>query len=418
VAWSILLAGLVLRVVFVRATHWPPPIFDPADYDRHAVSLANGHGYPMSLISGPGDPTAMRMPLYPTFLAAVYKLFGHSIGAARIAQTLLGTATVGLVGLIAYRLFGRRVGLAALAIAAVFPPLIVLEGSLMSENLLVPLELAALACALEHRRSSRRYRWAVAAGVLTALAMLTRPNAIVLLLALGIGIWTARPRARLATLAFLTAAAVVFAPWPIRNALTLHAFVPLSTEGGLVATGIYNDYSRTRIHAEPGRWQQPWRYPNASRPIWREKQLTEPQMDAKLRSTALRYVRGHPLYPLEVGFWNSLRLLHVEDGYPAWARNLISLPAGPAELAMYAFFPVLLLALAGALVARRAPPFVWLVPALMWLSVVFFTSEPRSRAPIDPFFVVLAAAGAIALLDRVRAGAALRRPVAVTSRPA
>jgi hypothetical protein len=69
------------------------------------------------------------------------------------------------------------------------------------------------------------------------------------------------------------------------------------------------------------------------------------------------------------------------------------------------FWVVAGLALAGALTsrARRAPPYVWLVPALMFLSVVFLVVEtPRYRTPIDPFLVLLAAAALASGWERVR----------------
>ena len=61
VVWGILLAALLLRITFDIVENWRP-IFDSSDYDRYARSLASGHGYPRSTISGSEDPTAMRMP--------------------------------------------------------------------------------------------------------------------------------------------------------------------------------------------------------------------------------------------------------------------------------------------------------------------------------------------------------------------
>jgi hypothetical protein len=54
--------------------------------------------------------------------------------------------------------------------------------------------------------------------------------------------------------------------------------------------------------------------------------------------------------------------------------------------------------------ARRTPAFVWSVPILMFLSVVFLVVEtPRYRTAIDPFIVILAAMALCALVPRLRA---------------
>src|SRR6266542_1361491 len=77
-----------------------------------------------------------------------------------------------------------------------------------------------------------------------------------------------------------------------------------------------------------------------------------------------------------------------------------------ADRSVLCFWIVAGLALADALThrARRAPPYVWLVPALMFLSVVFLVVEtPRYRTPIDPFLVLLAAAALAAGWERARA---------------
>ena len=61
---------------------------------------------------------------------------------------------------------------------------------------------------------------------------------------------------------------------------------------------------------------------------------------------------------------------------------------------MICFWIFALLALFGATTrrARAAPLWLWTVPLLMYLSVVFLVVEtPRYRTAIDPFIVLLAA---------------------------
>ncbi len=113
--------ALVLRLGFMLATPGYAPAHDDRDYDRLACGLVAGDGYtragpatpPEGCGEGPtGRPTAFRPPGFPMFLAAVYTVT-EPIGierwtAARVAQALLGTAVVALLGMVAWQLFGRR----------------------------------------------------------------------------------------------------------------------------------------------------------------------------------------------------------------------------------------------------------------------------------------------------------------------
>jgi 4-amino-4-deoxy-L-arabinose transferase-like glycosyltransferase len=214
--------------------------------------------------SGPSGQTAFRPPGCPYLLAGIYSLSGVEraktptrLRAGRIANALVGTAIVALIGVLCAQLFDRRVALVAMALGAVYLPLILVGGSLMSEPLFAALLLGAQAAAIQHRRSAHRYRWALLAGVLGGLAILTRANAAILLAPLVVGVWDARPRwswpalAPPAALVAVVLAAV--APWTIRNAVVFDSFVPLSTQLGTALAGTYNDVARSdREHPRCG----------------------------------------------------------------------------------------------------------------------------------------------------------------------
>ena len=184
IAAAILFAALAIRIVFVLATPHYTLVHDALDYQHHAVSIADGHGFALSY----GRPTAFRPPAYPIFLAAVYAVTGPDVEWGRIANAFVGTGIVALIGLIAFQLWGRRVALIALALGAVYIPLILVGQSIMSEPLFVLCLLGAIACVLQ----STRWPWVVAAGVLMGLAILGRANAIILLLPLAAAVWRGR----------------------------------------------------------------------------------------------------------------------------------------------------------------------------------------------------------------------------------
>ncbi|MBV8944727.1 MAG: hypothetical protein JOZ95_04855, partial [Solirubrobacterales bacterium] len=67
-----------------------------------------------------------------------------------------------------------------------------------------------------------------------------------------------------------------------------------------------------------------------------------------------------------------------------------------AGTGVVSFWILCALALAGSFtrLTRAAPRWPWLIPLLLALSVVLVNVEtPRFRAPVDPFLILLAAAG-------------------------
>jgi 4-amino-4-deoxy-L-arabinose transferase-like glycosyltransferase len=404
-AVALVAAALALRIAYVDATPGYSARHDARDYDVHARSIAEGQGFSKTLAYG--RATAFRPPGYPYFLGGVYRVFGverapapRRYRVARIAQAFVGAAVVALVGVVAAQLWGPIVALIALALTAVYVPLITVGGAIMSEPLFDLFMLASLVAALAYRRSPHRYRWALLAGVLGGLATLTRANAMILLLPLAVAVWDGRPwRSRAAIgppLALLVAAALTIAPWTIRNAVELHAFVPVSTQFGSALAGTYNDAARADTQ-NPAAWQGIKHVPEYGDLFRRIRQIPEAQLDHELRASSERYIRAHPLYVAKVAWWNTRRMLDLAGQRRSRATaSTITIDHTWADRGVLCFWIVTALALAGALAgaARRTPWWVWAFPVLMFLSVVVLVVEtPRYRTPIDPFLVLLAAAG-------------------------
>jgi 4-amino-4-deoxy-L-arabinose transferase-like glycosyltransferase len=408
----VLLAALGLRVGYMALTPDYEIVHDARDYDIHARSIAAGDGFSVRLT---GKQTAFRPPGYPYLLGGAYRLFGVERGldparihVARGLGAVLGALGVALIGILAVQLAGRTTGLIAMGLAAVYIPSILVSEALMSEQLFVVLMLAALVLALHQRRSPHPYAFAVLTGVLAGLAVLTRANGLILLAPLALAVWAAPRRSwrSLGPPVLLVAVALaVVAPWTIRNAVKLHAFVPVTTQLGWALAGTYNDEARDDP-VNPGSWRSLRRIEEYRPLVANFATVPEIVMERRLSKAGREFIERHPTYVATVGYWNTRRLLDIAS--LKWSRHTastISVTPGWADAGVICFWIFALLALAGATLpaARRVPWFVWTMPLVMYLSVIFLAAEtPRYRAPLDPFIVLLAAFAVVGVARRLR----------------
>jgi 4-amino-4-deoxy-L-arabinose transferase-like glycosyltransferase len=397
---AIITLALAVRVFAAFEVNSIVPQSDAADFDRHALSIAAGDGYPdaLTVTGGPG-PSAFRAPLYPLVLAAVYTVINVDDDSARwlgarLEQALIGTAVVALIALIAFQLWGRRLALIAAAIAAVYLPLIHAGTSLLTEPLFTALLLAGVAALLRYRLTDQRTRWLAAAGVFAGLAALTRGNGLAVVVALALGAWIARPRLSMRSLSapaiVVGCAVLVVAPWTIRNAIVVDAFVPVTDQTGIAIGGQYNDVSK----ANDWSWVGPWGVPAFSS-LYAGPPPGEVELSRELTDRGVDYALDHPGAVVSVVVHNTLRLFGLRDpvGLERSSAPVVGEPQGLAQAGVYAFWALALVAIGGAFTpaARRLPAFVWAIVALLVASVVFVGGSARYRAPLEPIFILLAA---------------------------
>ncbi len=199
----------------------------------HSILSGNGLSSPFC---GSTGPSAFLAPGYPLLIALVYRLFGaHSFGAAKVitaTHVLVGVLTVLTVMLIASRLFDNSTAYLAGALCAISPtmiwlPMLFWETSL-STLFLSGVLLLALICV--DRPTTTKW---VVTGTYCALSLFVNPALLVTFA--GVGFWillSIRHTSRYAPLLAAITCAVLFSAWPIRNAVTLHAFIPLRSNLG------------------------------------------------------------------------------------------------------------------------------------------------------------------------------------------
>lgn len=390
---AIVAAGLILRIAVVLASPDFKPNYDSADYDRLAAGLVRTGDMPHAIrdVVPGGGPTAFRPPGLTHLLAGVYAVVGvdppaRRWTAARLTLAILGAAAAALAALVALQLAGPAAALAAAAVTALDPTLVMVGSSILTESLFIALMLAAAAAVLRFRATGAM-RWAVAAGALAGLTSLTRANGVLVLLAVAAAALPRRPTAALAALA---AGVLVIAPWTVRNAVELDAFIPVASGTGFTAAGMYNEEADER----GGRWTLAAGYIEDVR---RERpNAREAEWDGELLARAREYVFDHPAYPLEVAFWNTLRLAGVHQ--PGYDRDElqegVGIPSPVAAAGVYGAYVMLPLIALGFALGRRwgLPPFLWFVAATMALSAILLGGgNARYRAPVEVLLIVGAA---------------------------
>lgn len=410
---AILVLALALRIASLAATDDYTPVFDSGDYARHAISIAAGDGYPDSAFTADPSPSAFRPPLYPYLLGGIYTVLGSDAGetGGRVAGALLGTVAVLLVFLIAARIWGHKTGLVTAAIAAIFPPLVLLNTALLSEPLFLCLMLGAALAALAARSGDEgNWRWALAAGSLCGLAALTRSNGVLLVVPVAYGVWIMRPRfskrALAAPLAVGAGAVLVVVPWTIRNTIEFDRLVPISTQTGFALAGAYNDEATGKGGATPG-WILPTLSPRYA-PIFEKEGINEAELDRELRSEATDYALDDLPLVIETSARNTLRTVGIDRYEPEEEADRLQLGLGTRASAIvrWSFFALAIVAIAGAVLllrrprGSRGPGFIWWMPLLMVLAAVWIIGSTRYRVPAYPFMAILGAIAILEALDR------------------
>src|SRR3954470_4906624 len=332
-------------------------------------------------------PTTEKPPLYPAVLALPSWLGLDSYAAHRVVSCLLGAAAVVLIGLLGRGVGGDGIGLLAGAIAAIYPALWMLDASLRSESLYLPLIALVLLLAYE-----RRFVWL---GIALGLAALTRSEALLLVPLLLL----AMPRPRLRPALIVVACCfVVIAPWLARNWITFDQPTGISTNEGALFAGAncHSAYYTPLI----GTWAC---FPRND-PAWGENEAV---ISGHLRKRALDYAGDHAgRVPAVVG----VRVLRVWDLWdPSDAAHLEASIADrhirAQQAAMLSLYLLVPFAIAGAVVLRRRGEqlrillvpivFVTLVAALSYGST-------RFRVAAESAIVVRASVGLDGAWRRVR----------------
>jgi 4-amino-4-deoxy-L-arabinose transferase-like glycosyltransferase len=225
--------AVLLRLFFLLKL--PVIAGDTLIYGDIAKCLINNHMFGIEKLAG-WEPTLIRLPGYPFFLAFTFLIFGQDrYFGAMLFQLVFDVLTCFLVADIARRVLSERAARTAFMLAACCPFVINYVATPLTECLEIFFIAAAVDCAIV-ALDARRLRWWALCGVACAGAILLRPDGGLILGCIGlpvVGRILAEPtrRRELLTASLLLGAVSLapLAPWTVRNWHVFHVFQPLVT---------------------------------------------------------------------------------------------------------------------------------------------------------------------------------------------
>ncbi|MBN1825311.1 MAG: glycosyltransferase family 39 protein [Candidatus Eisenbacteria bacterium] len=364
---------------------------DPRAYDERAAAILRGE-----------DPTGGRpdyqAPLYPYFLAAVYRVAGRDYDAARAVQALLGALTVVWTAVIGGRLFRPSTGRIAGLVAALYAPFPFYEAQIMKSG--PALFLVLLGCFLLLRFRSPVS--ALLAGVALGGGALLRENTLLFLAAAAAGeAWgrsAGRGSLRRGALVLL-GGAIAVAPVTLRNHARSGDWILITSQGGQnfyignnpAARGTYTDLPFVR--PDP-RWEEEDFRAEAFRRIGRE--LPPAALSRYWYGEAFRWMAREPARAAALWgrkallFWNRLELPDNENFYYMRER-FAALRVLPFTFGVIA--PFALLGMAIAVRRFRRLFLLYAGVGVVFAALVAFFLFSRYRLGAVPFLILFAAHG-------------------------
>jgi 4-amino-4-deoxy-L-arabinose transferase-like glycosyltransferase len=300
--------ALILRLLHLREIAIHDPFYtiasvDGAIYDAWAREILAGDWL--------GDGVLFLGPLYPTFMAAVYALFGPSLPALKVVQAVLGAGACVLFWGVARELFDRRVAALAGAFAALYKMHIFYGATVMIVNLQVALVAGLVWASLRALRNPSFRGWALC-GLLLGLAALGRQT--VLLMAPILALWTLFGMKGTASFGRRVALGTTFGvvilalilPFTLKNYVAGDDLVLLNSTGGA------NFYMGNRQGVD-GTWQLP--------PLGAGVRVDNPRRMRDAFKQSAEKATGETLKPSEVSsYWMARGLDEIKKDPLRWLR--------------------------------------------------------------------------------------------------
>lgn len=227
--------GFLLRLLFITETQNTPFVqylfSDSQIYNNYALNIAQNNDWI-------GKDAFFMSPIYPYFLAVIYKIFGQSTYLIRLLQVIISTITIFLIYLISKNLFSKKIGYVSAAIAAFYSQLIFYSGLILSETLQV--FVSSLLLFFLTKNFDNIYKKWFVSGIWLGLLAIFRANilvfAVLIVVYFIIKIIKQKESQKIYLISFLRfilGMMLIIAPVTIRNYMVSNDFVLITSNGGI-----------------------------------------------------------------------------------------------------------------------------------------------------------------------------------------
>jgi len=384
----------VLRIAYLSSRAERLIIFGWIDWwDEMAQNFLIGRGFLAENPFGGSQPFyALRGPIFPVFLLFNHLLFGNNFFLIKVMICLLNALTIFLIYDIAKGIFEKKIGLFAAAISAVFPTFIYF--SIVSAPDILATFLLAITISLLLRGSrNNSYLINAIGGIALGLTILCRSAYIAFLP--FVLFWqgfvaSSSSRGRKSVIIFLFTLLTMM-PWVVRNYRIMHAFIPLSTNGGWVFWSANNPY----MNKGPRGQCMPTEIENLKEKL---KRMSEVEADSYLRQITFSYIRKNPLLYCQRALNRFGRFWAL---FPHKKYYSYSFWLGSGVI----YIPLFLLAFVGALFAKEKQKDCSLF-YFLFLSQTIVNMVTRAciryRLPIEPYLIILATFGFFVIRSKIK----------------
>ncbi len=388
---SIFVFAFCLRLIYTLQIQTLPTftvlIVDAFSYNEWAKNIIQN--------SWLGDKVFYQAPLYPYFIALIYKIFGIKLFAVRIIQVLMGSATCLLYYYISKKIWGVRAGVIASLLATFYSIYIFYVPLHLKPTLYIFLEtLCILLLCLCFYEKKKRYF--IASGVLLGLMVFTRGNTLLIVPFLLIWVFLSYnfKTAIRNYLLILAGLLLILFPVIIRNYVVSGDFVITTSQAGpnfyignnLKATGSY-------VPLIPG--HQTPEFEGADARMIAEKELGRELKPSEVSrywfTKSFDYIKNNKFH-YSVLMWKKITLMfnyyEVPDSEDFYFyrqySSILRLPLIPfGVICPLAFLGMLLL-----IKDYKKYSLLYVLVIANFVSIIIFYIFSRYRLPIVPLFII------------------------------
>lgn len=441
--WGVLLIGIGLRTaLFVNFLLHPQKMMDgdSRQYETIAVNLLD-HRVFSQATQPPYEPDSVRTPVYPLFIALVFKTFGRQLYAVAFVQLLLSCLSFWFLWRVATLLsYPERVRKVAVLFFALDVMSVIYTPTIMTETLFTCLLLGSASATLTYFQTYRA-GWLILSGVTLGLSALCRPIAAYLFFALIpiFGVYhrgTMRHRFR-DFIVYLFIFLLCLLPWLVRNERTFGLFHLTSLQGTnllfhatlVVSSSRGITYSEAEAYLDDRAAE---RGVNDVLPSAKRTQIYQKLAMEEIRRHPFVYaketIKGILAFFLDPGRKNLNRVLEQEpvdaigflDVYAkSGVRGVVGglIKKSPVLILAFAGYGFFLLFFLAAFVVglwretRVGHTSRWVFPLCIVLYFALITGAmgaSRFRVPVVPFLSLMAATGFMAVIGKMVSFATLK----------